>query len=312
MNLNEIPLEQQGFAREMRMPHYRYALRNNMTRAFMRQPLLNKKGQLNSIVSIYGKTGSGKSIISWLFGEWNGHAYGYDMTADRVHFDMTGFSNALERSDAGDMLIMDEQVEVFGEGSIQVQKHISNIEMTVREGEVSMAYVGPELRLHCHHYVIRPAVKLYGLPRYKGCNNVLSWVFDGLKDTAHPNKPIGYIVTGLPKGTKVDKEAKDHKDRMIWPEEYLRYKKKKHDFISRVKKGEVSSGSGEVVKKLAESFIRKYEDELPDIRSKKEALAMMNLDDDFKRNLTVGQKDQIVEVIKLICKLEDKDCGMVR
>lgn len=306
----QLSLEQQAFARDMKSPRYRIAFRNNLTRSFRKQPYLNRKGRLNWIISVYGKTGSGKSIAMWYLCDLNAKAYETEFTAEHVHFDLFNFQQSLEKSGPGDMLVLDEQVEVFGEGSIQMQRAINNIEMTVREGEVSMGYVGPDLRLHSHHYILLPRLKLWEMPQYKNHMKVFNWVFDGLK--SGPNHPIGFVITGLPKGCEVDNTKTDHKDKIIWSEEFLRYREKKHAFIDRVKKGQISSGSENIVKMVAEKFIEKYKKELEAIKSKKKIKSMLDYDKEFRKNLSVGQKDSVVEMMIYICELEGIPCGLVK
>lgn len=306
-----LSLEQQAFTRDMSSPSYRLAFRNNMTAILKKQSRLNKSEGLNNIYSVYGKTGSGKSIIMWNFADWNADAYKYDYTVDQVHFDIGDFRKFLETSKPGDFPIWDESdVDIYGEGSHQVVSQVNNIEKTIREGEVGMGYCGPQLRLHSHHFIFLPRLKLWQMPEYKRHMKVMSWVFDGL-DTKLV-KPLGYVITGLPKGSKIDWEAKDHKDKILWSEEFLKYRKKKKKFISRVKKGQISSGSENIVKELAELVIEKYADELFTLKSKKEVISVMNLDEDFRKNLTGGQKDSIVEVVKRLCKLEGIKCGFSR
>lgn len=302
-----LDIEQQSFQREIMLHSYRSALRFNQTWPLKKKFINNAKSQLNSIISVYGKTGSGKSIIAWVMGDWNAQAYGTEMNADCVHFSDYDLLMSLEDSQPGDFHIKDEQVYVYGEGSLQIQSSLQNIEMTVREGEVSLVYCSPELRLHTHHYILRPALKLWELPnpKYKEDYRVLSWVFDGLKKEG--NRPIGYVVTGLPKGSEIDKSAKHHRDRIIWPSEFLRYKQKKTQFIKSAKTGQLSSGSSEIIEDIADRFIEEY-DGIEDIESKKELKAILKMDKRFKRNLTTSQEDSLVEMIKIKCKMEGIPC----
>lgn len=306
-----LTLEQQAFTNDMKNPRYRVAFSNNMTSTFKRQPKINKSDGLNSIYSVYGKTGSGKSIVMWNFADWNADAYNYSVTADQMHFNLDDFRKFLEQSNPGDFPVWDEaDVDIYGEGSLQVMSQVKNIEKTIREGEVGMGYCGPELRLHSHHFIFLPRLKLWHFPEYKKHMKVFSWVFDGLD--GNMSNPLGYIITGLPKGSKIDWKAKTHKERIIWPEEFIKYRKKKHDFIKQVKSGDVSSGAENVVKELAEKFIEKYEDQLPYIDSKKRIITMMNMDKDFRKNLTSGMKQSVADAIVYICELEGIDCKLIK
>lgn len=295
--INDIPGDVLKFVREYVNPYYREAFKYNMTETIKRQFAINKDERLNLIISIWGTPGSAKSTVAWVIAEWNCNVYKKKMVATNMFFDDAQLLNALETSKPGDIKVKDEQPDIYGEGSLQVASNLQNIERTVRDSEVSLIYCGPELKLHCHHYVIRPALKLYRFN--KNLNYVLSWVFDGLKEGG--KYPVGYIITGLPEGTKIDNTKKRHRDRIIFPEEYNKYLMNKRNFIKSVKRGELSSGSEFFLDEMAERFIKDYEN-LEDIKTNKRLEAILKTDKRFRRNFTGGQIDTLSELVKIKCE----------
>lgn len=304
MNLKGMDPETIEFMKSVHRNRYkRDAIKSDMKPSLMVRVNRLKSDGMNIIVSVAGETGVGKSTTAWVFGEWILTVYREEMKAYRMMFDDGELLEMMEESDLGDVYIKDEQVDTYGPGSNQMSSQLQNIEMTVRKGEVSLIYCSPDVKMHSHHYIFEPVLKLWNcklFPWIKNRNQVFSWVY---KTTGAWNKqaPMGFLLTGLPRGTSINEKAKTHRKKIIFPLEYKKYLKNKDEFIAKVKRGDVSSGSSFIEDKTAEEFI-KNEDLMEYKRNKDILTALKRIDKPYNRNFTSGQLSQITELIKVKCK----------
>lgn len=267
---------------------YRYALGVNMTGWFRRDIQDRADRGENIIVSICGDPGIGKSTIDWVIGEWSCAANGTSFGSEWVGFDDAETLALLEKAKRGNFVMKDEQIKTLGEGSSYMDIQRANIEATVRRGMVSLGYCSPGLVLHSHHYVIQPFLRLWEKKMV-----TLSWLFKGQMQFEGKN-PIGIIKTGLPEGTKLNMRAAKHRDRVLWPSDYQAYLRRKDDYIIKVKSGEGSSGSMDLIDKLAEDIVKSDIFPVPTL---KRLNTLVKTNPKWNKNLTLDMMKTLVDLV---------------
>lgn len=210
-------------------PYMFHALRRPMTRAFNSTLHEFATQKRNLILSIDGKTGSGKSIAAIDIAKtWSSYSGG-KFDESHICFTSQEALELLNSADEKDVFIIDEQITIFGTGSDREKTALENIEATVRASQISLIYCSPEVKLHVHHYRLWTT----GIINYKRGLN-LNVLYDGLE-----KKPMGYVVTRYPELS-----------RKFWES----YNRNKMNFINAVLKQEPVDRTREY-EKIAIDFV---------------------------------------------------------
>ncbi len=251
------------------------ALFHNMNNTFFGDLRYRQAFGKNSVNSIFGSTGGGKSFA----GMYIAQMMKADWTCKDLYFSDDDIIQALSVCPEGTINMKDEQIEMFGEGSKQQEAVLENIEATVRIRQISLIYCSPKLKLHNNHYSLEVFYDWH-----ESRKATALWLY---KDNETEN-PIGWIMTRLP---NID---------------FTEYRKRKLEFVDAVRRQEV--GSGEVIKRNAERFLSSnYMGALATIKEIKTAF---KTDPMFDQNLTVGQIDTIVSYITMKSRDEHLDLFM--
>jgi len=188
-------------------------------------------------MSVYGDPGSGKSeaciYFCFLFEKWLKDKYNTTFDLDHVSFSYVDTNKLLRKSNPGDIILTDEQVEMHGEGSRAELDALANIESIIRQEQICLLFASPEPRTHVHHFVLEST----NLIDYERKLNYFI-LYHGL----HTERPKGIVITRKPADDEFVRE----------------YQKKKAKFIRKAKRHGVKTifqfwvENAEKIVKLAE------------------------------------------------------------
>lgn len=170
---------------------YGQAIKLNMTPMFfnsLKERIVNDK--LNAVISIYGPTGSGKSMAGGYIQEFISKLTGVSITEKNIFFSATEAISDIEDAQAGSVFLSDEQPFQMGVGSRRESTELRNLEeIAIRKERINIVFCSPTLRDHSHHFILETWAK----------NRETFETFHILHD---PHdiflRPRGFVITGKP------------------------------------------------------------------------------------------------------------------
>ena len=137
---------------------YKKALKTDLTKSYLDDVLYRCNHKDNNIISIYGETGSGKSLAAiatayFITKTFNSKFYAC-FIADEV-FD--AIRKCKEDKDKGkhNVILLDEWVKQFGVGTGREFAQLGNIEETIRKRQIHLLYCAPEIFKHLHKTIVQ-------------------------------------------------------------------------------------------------------------------------------------------------------------
>ena len=202
-------------------PIYKRALRLNVVpviKEFIQSRCIDYKQ--NVIISIFGETGTGKSYIAFVLCEYISTLNGVPFSHKNIYIDLAELKEALKDAMPGESYVLDEQTDVFGEGSGYTIAAVKNIEMTCRKRQINFFFCSPMVRTHYHNYILESF-----MIRWPKQNKTVqdkgyipfgyTYAFAYQAGSTSYLDPIGFIKTGHPKGLPYLVKYEKYKDKKI-------------------------------------------------------------------------------------------------
>ena len=219
------PIEEEEAKKECENSLFFLAAHRNINGIVMSDLQYRSDAGRNSIISVYGPTGSGKSWDMLSLMDVLAYIYGKKPDPDNVSFEVNRMIGRLKDVKEKNTLSMDEQIATFGPGSMSALKELQNIEETMRKRQINMIYCSPTARQHEHHYKLRT----FGIDKDHKIAKLLVYV-------GNDSLPIGYITLAAPPKSLVEP-----------------YERKKDKFLDMVEKR--NTGNIGYLKGLAQKLV---------------------------------------------------------
>lgn len=248
------------------------ALGTNLSKWFYQMIDDYMQHKRNIILSIYGKTGGGKSYSALFIAQYIAQKYGMKFDIDHIAYSNQALLDLIAKAKDGETFLLDESVdlEAIGVGSARERMALASIEEVVRQRQINIIYCSPVLRFHVHHYILLP------LKIDVQKNTVKHLLRDGITQ-----KPKGFIFTGYPKDENGFLKA---------------YSEKKLKFISNVQKGEVRDPYTQWLD-VANEYIKTHWEKHQKLLSNKRKLVILLMG--IYRGLTGQEYRNIADIVEM-------------
>lgn len=175
----------------------------------------------NIICSIYGITGSGKSLASLSLSLCIEKIFKSRFLADHICFEDDQINNALKSAKKGHTIIRDEQEKSFGPGSGAMSEKVRAYERIMRKKQINFIFNSPRLVHHEHHFIL----KTFGEDKKNEIFRLMMYTPSEM--------PVGYITLRYPPADLI--------------EEYL---KKNHEWLNKKQQDKPTDSKDDIITEL--------------------------------------------------------------